>query len=327
LAGKFPEQSPFCAFDNNPIYFTDPSGLAAEGGGDEGGDEGTAKEVGSKKEAGEYLDGLEPGKNGKIDDQYIKIGNDMFRVRYSKGGTWTYYKKNGSEGEGYSWVKGGTYKTQTKSETPGTPNVASTNPNVKTESTSVESDDKGSSPSQQVTTGVTGTTNNTPLKIEITLTEDNVTLTGVSRDIVLSGISLSLAKHIEKLRPVLNSRTGFTSGQTANGLTYNKAKTITKIRILKGTGYVLSVYAFYQNQEMLANGEITESRYKFNNMNIVVSIVFPVAAIPTVIGDYYGQKYADEILYIITEGFVGEALWYIQYDIMGLDEYGNPVKK
>jgi RHS repeat-associated protein len=34
LAGMFPNQSPFCAFDNNPIYYTDPSGLAAEGDGD-----------------------------------------------------------------------------------------------------------------------------------------------------------------------------------------------------------------------------------------------------------------------------------------------------
>jgi RHS repeat-associated protein len=33
----FSWQSPFAAFDNNPIYFSDPSGLAAEGGGDDGG--------------------------------------------------------------------------------------------------------------------------------------------------------------------------------------------------------------------------------------------------------------------------------------------------
>jgi len=29
LAGKFPNQSPFCAFDNDPIYYTDPLGLEA----------------------------------------------------------------------------------------------------------------------------------------------------------------------------------------------------------------------------------------------------------------------------------------------------------
>jgi hypothetical protein len=28
---QFPWQSPYCAFDNNPVYFTDPLGLAAEG--------------------------------------------------------------------------------------------------------------------------------------------------------------------------------------------------------------------------------------------------------------------------------------------------------
>jgi RHS repeat-associated protein len=34
LFSNFPWQSPYCAFDNNPIYFTDPLGLAAEGGDD-----------------------------------------------------------------------------------------------------------------------------------------------------------------------------------------------------------------------------------------------------------------------------------------------------
>ncbi|MBU3661317.1 MAG: RHS repeat-associated core domain-containing protein [Flavobacteriales bacterium] len=30
LASSFPWQSPYCAFDNNPVYFTDPTGLATE---------------------------------------------------------------------------------------------------------------------------------------------------------------------------------------------------------------------------------------------------------------------------------------------------------
>src|SRR5690554_1296841 len=36
LMASFPWQSPYVAFDNNPIFYTDPLGLAAEGGGDEG---------------------------------------------------------------------------------------------------------------------------------------------------------------------------------------------------------------------------------------------------------------------------------------------------
>src|SRR5690554_5846680 len=36
LMAQFPWQSPYVAFDNNPIFYTDPLGLAAEGGGDEG---------------------------------------------------------------------------------------------------------------------------------------------------------------------------------------------------------------------------------------------------------------------------------------------------
>jgi RHS repeat-associated protein len=35
LFKSFPWQSPYVAFDNNPIYYTDPRGLAAEGGEDE----------------------------------------------------------------------------------------------------------------------------------------------------------------------------------------------------------------------------------------------------------------------------------------------------
>ncbi len=34
LIAQFPWQSPYCAFDNNPIFYTDPLGLAAEGGND-----------------------------------------------------------------------------------------------------------------------------------------------------------------------------------------------------------------------------------------------------------------------------------------------------
>jgi RHS repeat-associated protein len=34
LIAQFPWQSPYCAFDNNPIFYTDPFGLAAEGGDD-----------------------------------------------------------------------------------------------------------------------------------------------------------------------------------------------------------------------------------------------------------------------------------------------------
>ncbi|MBI1836639.1 MAG: hypothetical protein HYR91_05175 [Flavobacteriia bacterium] len=35
LMRKFPWQSPYCAFDNNPIYYTDPYGLSATNGEDE----------------------------------------------------------------------------------------------------------------------------------------------------------------------------------------------------------------------------------------------------------------------------------------------------
>jgi len=46
MTGSFPHQSPYCAFDNNPIYYTDPTGMAAEGNG--GGDD-EAKKITSTK--------------------------------------------------------------------------------------------------------------------------------------------------------------------------------------------------------------------------------------------------------------------------------------
>ena len=35
LMAKFPWQSPYCAFDDNPVFYVDPYGLASEGGGDD----------------------------------------------------------------------------------------------------------------------------------------------------------------------------------------------------------------------------------------------------------------------------------------------------
>ncbi len=46
LMGKFPWQSPYVAFDNNPIYYVDPLGSESEGNGDKGwekGDKGSRK--------------------------------------------------------------------------------------------------------------------------------------------------------------------------------------------------------------------------------------------------------------------------------------------
>ena len=38
MASSFPWQSPYCSFDNNPVFFTDPLGLAAKGGSGNPGD-------------------------------------------------------------------------------------------------------------------------------------------------------------------------------------------------------------------------------------------------------------------------------------------------
>ena len=48
LFANFPWQSPYVAFDNNPIYFTDPLGLAAKGGDDKKEDELDKGKIGAE---------------------------------------------------------------------------------------------------------------------------------------------------------------------------------------------------------------------------------------------------------------------------------------
>ena len=49
LMMQFPWMSPYVAFDNNPIYFVDPYGLASENGDDSGSDEGKKGDRGTRK--------------------------------------------------------------------------------------------------------------------------------------------------------------------------------------------------------------------------------------------------------------------------------------
>jgi hypothetical protein len=70
--GKFPWQSPYCAFDNNPIFYTDPLGLAAEGGDDQDKkNEKEAKSQGLPDDA--KHEQVSTGKNGK---QYQYVVGD-----------------------------------------------------------------------------------------------------------------------------------------------------------------------------------------------------------------------------------------------------------
>jgi RHS repeat-associated protein len=65
LMNQFPWMSPYLAFDNNPVYYTDPLGLAAEGGA-EGGEE---NESGNECDDGNFtLDQRSSGKSPAGDE-------------------------------------------------------------------------------------------------------------------------------------------------------------------------------------------------------------------------------------------------------------------
>ena len=77
MAGKYPDQSPFAAFNNNPVYFTDPLGLEGQGAGDGAKTKGKPGEKHkAKKAAKEYA------KKHGIDKKDYKV------VRSESTGNW-----------------------------------------------------------------------------------------------------------------------------------------------------------------------------------------------------------------------------------------------
>jgi RHS repeat-associated protein len=109
LAGKYPNQSPFCAFDNNPIYYTDPLGLEAGGPGD------PPQEFSSEAEKDAYLDGLSSSaKNGQ--KEFYNIDGEAYLARFNKRtGNWDIYIRHPDKNSN-TWVPNGTTKTEEKKE-------------------------------------------------------------------------------------------------------------------------------------------------------------------------------------------------------------------
>jgi len=78
LAGKYPGQSPFVGFNDNPIYFVDPLGLEGTEGGEGGG--GKSAEV---------AEGVEP-KHGDLRTTDFTDGSQKVEWYNSKTGQWEY---------------------------------------------------------------------------------------------------------------------------------------------------------------------------------------------------------------------------------------------
>lgn len=102
---------------------------------------------------------------------------------------------------------------------------------------------------------------------------------------------------------ILRSRSGFSSGKILPGSprVYSKS-TAKKINIsTKGIGLGLTAWGVFSTEADYRSGEITAQRRNYNHMNNAVGVVAAPMAIPIAVGDYMGQKYADEIVRDVTE--------------------------
>jgi RHS repeat-associated protein len=130
LMHMFPSLSPYCAFDNNPIYFTDPSGLASEGEPDVQTRSGSSK--GDRENREEYL--KNKGQVGDGDVVVFKYPDDKNKTEHSytydqKNNKWDdKYSYNTSTQDKYNIPAGGTDIVWVSEENKGGPQIAKAEP-------------------------------------------------------------------------------------------------------------------------------------------------------------------------------------------------------
>ncbi|MBU3661377.1 MAG: RHS repeat-associated core domain-containing protein [Flavobacteriales bacterium] len=122
LASSFPWQSPYCAFDNNPVLLIDPTGLStgdpppgwAEENGCEDPEEGTlfiSKKTGPfSSPSGEMMSGT--GNEGVFDDKKLKAIAWVYADKESD--TWLAVGFETQAGEKYSWNADKNYYVDSK---------------------------------------------------------------------------------------------------------------------------------------------------------------------------------------------------------------------
>jgi len=81
---QFPWMSPYVAFDNNPIYFVDPYGLASESGDDSGGCDDSDGTGDNKSKPTGLPESAEDGSTHTADN-----GKDYIFINDDNGGSWT----------------------------------------------------------------------------------------------------------------------------------------------------------------------------------------------------------------------------------------------
>ena len=115
--------------------------------------------------------------------------------------------------------------------------------------------------------------------------------------IILAGIGTSgyVAESMSKI--IEDSRSGYTHGKLSKNSprVYSKA-TAVKVKVgsrLIGGG--LSIYGLISTESAYDKGEISNVERTHNHMMNTAGTIFPPAAIPMAVGDYFGKTYAKEI--------------------------------
>src|SRR5690554_6529997 len=254
LFADFPWQSPYVAFDNNPIYYKDPKGLAAEwndnGDGtytaEEGDSAGSlAKDAGIPFEAANKIVQQQLGENYRDKDGNINSNvEDVVNLS-------NYYRNNEEQNE------------------------------VPTSS----------------------------LTFNLTLATGSV--------LINEGVKMTEA--------IVNSRSGITSGKLNpnSARVYNKSKAKLTGNILKGTGHTLTGVSIVLSEVDYQKGDISKARRDYNRLNAGTVTIFPVAGIPIVAGDYFGQKYHPQIEHQVMEGVLNKSIRFI-LDLFGLQTTPYP---
>lgn len=132
-----------------------------------------------------------------------------------------------------------------------------------------------------------------------------------STDLLLAGIGTAGLVAESRSGIILSSRSGLNSGKLSmySPRVYSKANAGIVSGTAKGIGWGLTIWSII-NTEMQFAKDGNSNRRVYNHMNNGVGILVPVMGLPMAAGDYFGQKYSNEIVKDISQpgGFAFEGM-------------------
>ena len=248
LMAQFPWQSPYCAFDNNPIFYKDPTGQAAE----EGDDWVVVKNPETKVNDVIYNEKVKTDADAKT-----IYGDNTKRIDYG-------FKYEDVFGDKYVLHEGGKFKKNGVINEPK--NIASSN-NGNTTSTVLSKLDPPSISNTDESTQTPINEVSTYLTINFSLFSTEIqTSTDPFSNSTLIGIGMAVGEEVfysEKFGTWLGRNgTFYSQGVNGNGTTGGKlgfAKQTSKI--FKFGGFLTSAYGYYDNYTNYKARFITTSSY------------------------------------------------------------------